>query len=285
MNTMADRVNADHHSPAISDREVRAVEGHARAIRIRSLQMVTKARASHIGSALSIVDILSVLYFGVLRGGHTADSQSRDRCILSKGHAVVSHYATLCELGILSEDEIESYGQASSRLMAHASHAVPGIEFSTGSLGHGLPFAVGKAMAAKMRGEDWRCYVVMSDGELDEGSNWEALLFAAHHKLHNVTAIIDANGLQSLDSVEQTLSLEPLVSKFEAFGCDVAEVDGHSVKALHSTLSKTSSRPQVVIARTTKGKGVSFMENRVEWHYKNPSAEQLAMAERELLNA
>jgi transketolase len=269
----------------LSYSEVREIEEHARAIRIRSLQMVTRAGASHIGSALSIVDILAVLYLAVIRSAVDPDSSIRDRCILSKGHAVVSLYATLCEIGVLSEEEIRGYGEASSRLMAHASHKVPGIEFSTGSLGHGLPFAVGKALAAKMRGEDWRCFVLMSDGELDEGSNWEALLFAAHHKLDNVTAIIDANGLQSLDTVEKTLNLEPIDSKLTAFGCEVSEVDGHSIAALYNSLTKKTKGPHVVVARTTKGKGVSFMENQVEWHYKNPTAEQLAKAESELSGA
>jgi transketolase len=257
----------------------------AMSIRLRSVRMVASAGASHIGSALSIVDILTVLYFQVLRYPGERGHQNRDRCILSKGHAVVGLYSTLCEIGILSEAEIDTYGEPGSALMAHASHHVPGVEFSTGSLGHGLPFAVGKALAARIQGESWRCFVILSDGELDEGSNWEALLFAAHHKLGSVTAIVDANGLQSLGTVTSTVNLEPLAAKFEAFGCDVVELDGHDRCALLAALSTTSDRPRVIIARTVKGKGVSFMENAVGWHYKSPNPEQLAMAEQELSRA
>ena len=167
--------------------------------------------------------------------------------------------------------------------MNHISHEVNGVEFSSGSLGHGLPFGVGKALAAKARDETWRSFVLLSDGEMDEGSNWEALMFAAHHKLTNLTAIIDYNKLQSLDSVANTLGLEPLVDKLDAFGCAVHEIDGHDNQRIAEALSVISDeKPTVIVAHTTKGKGVSFMENCVEWHYKNPSDEQLFMALAEL---
>lgn len=202
---------------------------------------------------------------------------------MSKGHACAAVYSTLAEVGILPREQLETYGSDFSWLMNHISHKVAGVEFSTGSLGHGLPFGAGKALAAKVRGETWRTFVLLSDGEMDEGANWEALMFSAHHKLANLTAIIDYNKLQSLDSVANTLELEPLVDKLTAFGCSVFEVDGHDHRQIFEALSNiTKGKPAVIVAHTTKGKGVSFMENRVDWHYKNPSDEQLAMALAEL---
>jgi transketolase len=267
------------------ERMVRDYDGIARSIRMRAVRMVARAGASHIGSALSIVDILTVLYFGILKHSDRPMESSRDRCILSKGHAVVALYSTLCEVGVLSEEQIATYGEPGSLLMAHASHHVDGIEFSTGSLGHGLPFAVGKALAARVRGLGWKCFVVMSDGELDEGSNWESFLFAGHHRLSGVVAIIDANGFQSLDTTANTLNLEPLGDKLRSFGWDVVDLDGHSYAELEAVLKVERIRPLAVIARTTKGKGVSYMEGRVEWHYKSPNPEQLLQAEKELTRA
>lgn len=258
-------------------------------IRRRALEMVTRARASHIGSALSITDIIAVLYGGVLRVNPVApDDPNRDRFILSKGHACVALYAVLAETGFIDPALLETYGTDGSPLMAHISHKVPGAEFSTGALGHGLPFGTGKALAAKRKSKDWRTIVVTSDGEWDEGSNWEAALFAAHHGLDNLLCIIDYNKLQSLTSVDETLRLEPLHSKFEAFGWAVQEVDGHDHDALSNALdpgSWPSGKPAMLIAHTIKGKGVSFMENRVEWHYRNPTPELLAQALAEIESA
>jgi len=258
-------------------------------IRRRALAMVTRARASHIGSALSIADIVAVLYGTVLRVDPTApDWPERDRFVLSKGHACVAVYAALAECGFFAPALLESYGDDHSPLMAHISHRVPGVEFSTGALGHGLPFGVGKAIAAARRRASWRTFVLMSDGELGEGSNWEACLFAAHHGLDRLVAIVDYNKLQSLGSVEQTLRLEPLADKFAAFGWAVREVDGHDYAALTDALGGgpwVSGKPSMLIAHTTKGKGVSFMENRVEWHYRNPDAALLAAALAELADA
>lgn len=244
--------------------------------------MVTRARASHIGSALSITDIVAVLYGRILRVDPGApDRPERDRFILSKGHACVAVYAALAETGFFDPALLETYGADGSALMAHISHKVPGAELSTGALGHGLPFGTGKALAAKRQGKDWRTVVLTSDGEWGEGSNWEAALFAAHHKLDNLLCIIDYNKLQSLTSVDDTLRLEPLHSKFEAFGWAVKEVDGHDHDALAAALDAASwpaGEPAMLIAHTTKGKGVSFMENKVEWHYRNPTPELLAQA-------
>jgi transketolase len=263
-----------------------STEDLARRIRRRALEMVTRARASHIGSALSITDIVAVLYGRTLRVDPAAPKHpERDRFILSKGHACVAVYAALAEAGFIDPALLQSYGADGSALMAHISHKVPGVEFSTGALGQGLPFGAGKALAAKQIGEAWRTVVLTSDGEWGEGSNWEAALFAAHHRLDNLLCIIDYNKLQSLTTVEETLRLEPLHAKFEAFGWAVQEVDGHDHCALASVLERTSwpaGQPAMLIAHTTKGKGVSFMEGRVEWHYRSPTAELLEEALTEL---
>jgi len=252
----------------------------AKRIRVNSLEMVHKAKASHIGSALSIADIVAVLYSEIMKFNPNNDvDPNRDRFILSKGHACVSVYSALYEIGFISKQEILTYGDDSSWLMNHISHKVTGVEFSTGALGHGLPVAVGKALAAKIGNKTWRTFVLLSDGEMDEGSNWEALMFASHHALSNLTAIIDYNKLQSLDSVSSTLGLEPLKEKLESFGCNVCQVDGHNHNALKEALTRQhSKKPTIIVANTVKGKGVSFMENEVLWHYKNPNNEELKAA-------
>lgn len=261
-------------------------EEFAKKLRSLSLQMVTRAKASHIGSALSITDILAVLYAKVLRVDPTQpDMPSRDRFILSKGHACVAVYAALAERDFFPALELETYGQDHSNLMNHISHKVPGVEFSTGALGHGLPFGVGKALVAKKIQADWRVFVLLSDGEMDEGSNWEALMFAAHHNLDNLVTIIDYNKLQSLTTIQKTLGLEPLADKLRAFGWSVKEVDGHNHDQLNQSLNSVPwelGKPSLLIAHTVKGKGISFMENKVEWHYRSPNAEQLAQALTEL---
>lgn len=254
----------------------------ARAIRGQALRMVTRARASHIGSALSIADIVAVLYGGALNVDPAAPKHpARDRFILSKGHACVAVYAALAETGFIDRALLETYGSEGSLLMAHISHKVPGAELSTGALGHGLPFGTGKALAARRSGQPWRTVVLTSDGEWNEGSNWEAAMFAAHHALDNLVCVLDYNKLQSLRSIDETLRLEPLHAKFEAFGWAVREVDGHDHAALHDALSPgpwEAGKPSMLIAHTVKGKGVPFMEGKVEWHYRNPTPELLAEA-------
>lgn len=251
-------------------------------IRAESVRMVARARASHIGGALSMTDILAVLYADILRirPGDSGWSQ-RDRFILSKGHSTAALYATLALKGFLPLLELETYGQDGSRLMAHVSHKVPGVEFSTGSLGHGLPYGAGRALAAKRKGLDWRVYVMLSDGELDEGSNWEAILFAPQHRLDNLVAIIDYNKIQSMGSVSEVMELHPLADKFRAFRWSVREVDGHDHGQLTTALASVPwepGKPNVLIAHTVKGKGVSFMENKLQWHYSSPEGDQLAAA-------
>jgi transketolase len=255
-------------------------------IRAHALRMVALANASHIGSCLSIADILAVLFTRVLRiDPVNVSDPDRDRFILSKGHAAAILYACLAERGFIPTAELATYCQSGSRLTGHVSHGVPGVEVSTGSLGHGLPIAVGFSLAARADARPSRVICLLSDGECDEGSNWEAILFAPHHKLDNLTAIVDFNKIQSFGRVSEVLELEPFAEKWRAFGWHVIEVDGHDLKALDVALSTASSqpgRPTVVIAHTVKGKGVSFMEDRLEWHYKSPSVEQLERALREI---
>ena len=251
--------------------ELKAIQKMAKKIRIDSLKMVHRAKASHIGSALSCADILAVL----------RSDFAEDKLILSKGHATVALYAALKHSSY--NLNLEEYGQNGSPLMHHASHKVPGVEWSTGSLGHGLPVGVGKAMGihpSKVR-------VLVSDGELQEGSNWEAIMFAAHHNLNNLTMIVDYNNLQSITTVDETLSLEPLAAKLRAFGWDVQDIDGHDPRYIFKALIRTldAEKPTAIICRTTKGKGVSFMENKVEWHYKYPDEKQLIQAITEIENA
>jgi transketolase len=248
--------------------------------------MVHQAKASHLGGALSMADLLAVLYDGVLRVRPEEPRwPERDRFILSKGHSCTALYATLALQGFFPVEELDTYSRDGSRLMAHISHRVPGVEFSTGSLGHGLPFACGKALAAKRQGLSWRVWVMLSDGELDEGSNWEAILFAPQHRLDNLTVIVDYNQIQSLGRVSEVIELGPLADKFRAFRWSVREVDGHNheaIRAALTTLPWEPGRPICLIAHTVKGKGVSFMEQKLAWHYKSPDASQLEQALKEL---
>lgn len=261
----------------------------AKEIRKKSLRMVVKSKASHIGSALSMTDILAVLYFDILNVfPDNPLHPDRDMFVLSKGHACVSLYAVLGLKRFFDMKELETYGQNDSDFMNHISHKVPGVEFSTGSLGHGLPFATGKALASKIKKNENLVYVVVGDGELDEGSNWEALLFAAHHNLNNLIIIVDYNNLQSLTTVAETINIEPLKDKFIAFGCNVFEVDGHNHDELFNVFNKVKDnkeRPIVIIAKTVKGKGVSYMENKVKWHYSTPNQNELELALTEIENA
>jgi transketolase len=255
-------------------------------IRRQALRMVSAAKASHLGGALSMADLLAVLYAEILRV-RPADPAwpERDRFILSKGHCCSALYATLALQGFFPLDELATYGRDGSRLMAHVSHKVPGVEFSTGSLGHGLPFACGKALAAKRRKLSWRTFALLSDGELDEGSNWEAILFAPQHGLEDLTLIVDHNHIQSLGTVKEVIDLDPLADKFRAFRWAVREVDGHDHAAICAALRGAPwepGRPNCLIAHTVKGKGVDFMEDKLLWHYRTPDAAQLAEALRQL---
>ncbi len=254
----------------------------AAAIRAHTVQMVHRVNASHVGGGLSMADLLAVLYEDVLRV-HPAEPRhpDRDRFILSKGHTCAALYATLALKGFFPVEELQEFGRDGSRLMTHISHKVPGVEFSTGSLGHGLGFACGKALAAKRQKKDWRTFVMLSDGELDEGSNWEAILFAPHHRLDNLVAIVDYNKIQSLGNVKDVLDLAPLADKFRAFNWAVKEIDGHDHEAIGAALMKLPfepGKPGCLIAHTVKGKGVDFMEDKLLWHYRTPDAGQVKSA-------
>ena len=240
-------------------------------VRKSILKIANSSQCSHIGSNLSIVDILTILYIKFLKN-------KKNYFILSKGHACLALYCVLKEMRFITEKTLNSFGKNDSILMSHASHKVPGIELSTGSLGHGLPVATGVALADKINKIKKKTFVLLSDGELDEGSNWESLLFSSHHKLNNLVIIIDYNKLQSIDFVKNTLNLEPLKQKFQSFGCKVVSVDGHNFKQLEKVLSSSSTKPLVIIANTIKGKGVSFMENSVLWHYKSLNSEDYQKA-------
>jgi transketolase len=251
-------------------------------IRAHSLRMVSKANSSHIGSCLSMADLLAVLYGGALQiDSAQLQWAERDRFILSKGHGAAVLYAVLAERGFFPVSWLDDYAQEGSLLLGHASHHVPGVELSTGALGHGLPVACGMALAGKRERHRYRVFVMLSDGELDEGSNWEAILFAPQQKLDNLVAIVDYNKIQSFGSVKDVLDLAPLAEKWRAFRWAVREIDGHDHAQIAAALSEAPfeiGRPSVIIAHTVKGKGVSFMENQLAWHYKAPNADQLALA-------
>ena len=256
-------------------------------IRLHAINMTSSGGSSHVGSILSIADILAVLYGSILNyKSNSPGWEGRDRFILSKGHAGAGVYAALAESGFMSTDMLKTHYQDGSDLSGHVSHkGIPGVEFSTGSLGHGLPVATGMALAAKINNKSHNVYVLMSDGECDEGSNWEAALFAPHHKLDNLVVIIDRNKLQSIHSTEDTLGLEPFVDKWQAFGWNVIEVDGHNHEQLLSACgSKVVGKPLCIVANTIKGKGISFMENQVLWHYRSPQGEEYDAAINELEN-
>ena len=243
-------------------------------IRRHGIEMTHLSGGSHIASILSVADIVAVLYSDVLRFDPCDPKLAdRDRFVLSKGHAGAAIYAALAEKGFFDVEQLKTHYQNGSILSGHVSHkGVRGVEFSTGSLGHGLPVAAGMAQAAKLDGKNHRVYVVMGDGECDEGSVWEAALYANHYNLNNLIAIIDHNKMQSLDFCENTLKLSPFADKWKSFGWNVLDIDGHDHEALLDAFHRAaqSERPTVIIANTVKGKGVSFMEFDILWHYRFP---------------
>lgn len=255
----------------------------ARRIRLRSLRMIDRARSSHVGSAFSMADLLAVLYSGILRVDPSRpDWPDRDRFVLSKGHAAAPLYAVLAERGFFPAAWLDDFYLDGSHLAGHASHSgVPGVEISTGSLGHGLPIACGMAVAGKKDQKSYRVFALLSDGECDEGSTWEAALFAPHHGLDNLVVIVDYNKIQSLGTVREVLDLEPFADKWRAFGWAVEEIDGHNIEQIETVLSKVPlapGKPTCAVAHTIKGKGVSFMENKLLWHYRSPDREEMAKA-------
>lgn len=252
----------------------------ALATRRHVLRMTHLGRSSHVASCLSCADILSVLYADVLRHDPSNPGwPDRDRLILSKGHAGAAIYAVLAECGYSSTSVLDSHYADGSNLSGHVSHVgVPGVDVSTGALGHGLSIGTGMALAAKRRRLGFRTFVVLGDGECDEGSVWEAAMFAGHHRLGDLVAIVDCNGYQSLTTTTETLDLEPFPEKWRAFGWEVEELDGHDHRALRAALHRRTDAPLALIARTIKGKGVSYMEHDVLWHYRSPDDLELAAA-------
>ena len=259
------------------------LERVARQVRRRDLQAVFEAGAGHIGGEMSAIDILTALYFRVLRvWPDQPKNPERDRFVLSKGHTACALYVTLAKRGFLPEDELSTFLKPHSRLNGHPNcNKVPGVETNTGPLGHGLPVAVGMAKAAKLQGAGWHTYVMTGDGEMQEGSNWEAIMAAAQFKLDNLTLIIDHNRFQQGAALCDTNNLAPLRPKLEAFGWEVTEINGNDMAEIVPALEHRGTRPRCIVAHTNKGQGISFMQDRVEWHHKVPNAEQykIAMAE------
>jgi transketolase len=253
--------------------------------RSTDLRMIGRAGLGHVGGDLSVLDILTTLFFAVLRVDPEEPGWAdRDRFVLSKGHTAGALYTTLAAAGFFGEAELQTFAGPLSPLNGHPNRTkVPGVETNTGPLGHGLPVAVGMAVAAKLAGSQRQVYVVLGDGELQEGSNWEAAMTAGHRGLGNLTAVVDRNRLQQGARTEATNALDPLDDKWRSFGWDVVELDGHDHLALLAAFEgERGERPRCVIANTTKGRGVSFMEDRVEWHHKVPTSEQITVAVAEL---
>lgn len=263
------------------------LEKIAKDIRKKIFIMIYKAGSGHIAPSFSCVEILVALYYKILKfDPKNYKSVDRDRFILSKGHACAALYTILAEKGLIEKDKLSTFCKCGSILGGHPeTHLVPGVEMSTGSLGHGLSFGAGVAFAGKLDKKDYRVFTLLSDGECQEGNIWEAAMFASHHKLDNLIAIIDKNNMQSLDKTENVLSLQPFADKWKSFGWNVREIDGHNISEIVNALESipfTKNKPSVVIADTIKGKGISFMENVPIWHYRLPNKEELKIALKEL---
>ncbi len=240
------------------------------------------AGVGHIGSALSIADLIGVLYQDILKIDDTKNPE-RDRFILSKGHAVLALYAVLFLKGFLTKEQLDSYCTEGTGIAVHPKHFLPGIEFTTGSLGQGVSFAVGAALSAKIQKSQRRIYCLVSDAELNEGSFWEAILFAAHHKLYNLCIMLDLNGQQALGRTENVINISDIAKKMQDFDFVVSEIDGHSHDEIKKSLKNLSTaKPTFVVAHTISGKGISFMEKSVPWHYKSMSDEEYKQALKEL---
>ncbi|MBT4513000.1 MAG: transketolase [Chloroflexi bacterium] len=269
-----------------SDARIARYKAFATQIRAHVLRMTHRAKSSHIGGCFSIADLLAVLYNGILQVDHTQPNMpDRDRFIISKGHVAAAVYATLAERGFFPLEWLDTFYQDGSHLPGHVTYGVPGAEASTGSLGHGLSISCGIALAGKRDNRSYRVFTLLGDGECDEGSIWEAALFAPHHHLDNLVAIIDYNKIQSFGMVKEVLDLDPLAEKWRAFGWAVKEIDGHDINQIENSLQNVPfepEQPSCIIAHTIKGKGISFMENQLAWHYRHPNDEELQQALAEL---
>lgn len=252
-----------------------------RDIRLIILEQSKRAHVGHIGSALSVADIIAALYGRVLRLS-TPDDPDRDRFILSKGHAALALYAALALRGIIPNEQLNTFCADGSLLGVHPEHDLPGVDFCSGSLGQGLSIGAGAALAARLQHSRRRVFVLLSDAECNEGAIWEAAMFAAHHRLGNLTAIIDLNGQQALGYTKEVCNIPNMAERWRAFGWDADEIDGHDVDALAEKMAHPGGdHPQMLVARTTFGKGVSFMQNQIKWHYlpMTPDEYQQALAE------
>ncbi|MPY50344.1 transketolase [Streptomyces sp. K1PN6] len=259
--------------------------GIATSVRRDILTTIQSAGMGHVGGDLSVTDLLVTALWGTLRlDPRDPGAPERDRFVLSKGHCAAALYSALASCGFFPRARLSEFMAPLSPLNGHPARLkVPGVETNTGPLGHGLPVATGCALGARLRGESWRTVVVLGDGEMQEGSNWEAAMTAAHYELGNLTAVVDRNRLQQGARTEDTTALDPLDAKWASFGWEVRDIDGHDHQAIKEAYTPSSTgRPVAVIAHTVKGKGVSFMEDRVEWHHKVPTDEQVRLALEEL---
>lgn len=275
-----------NHQQKISWEELAEFSAKAKRLRWEIIDMITKAKGSHIGPSLSLVELLLVLYEKILRidPRHPLDP-GRDRFILSKGHGCATLYAVLADKGFFGKEELGTFIQAGSRLGGHPEmQKAPGLEISAGSLAHGLAIAAGTALAAKLNGRRYQTYCLLGDGECEEGAIWESALFSAQHKLDNLTAIVDYNKLQCSGAVCEIMDLEPLDEKWRAFGWETVVIDGHNVEEILAALTKPrlAGKPRAIIANTVKGKGVSFMEGERRFHSMLPNEEELKVAKKEL---
>lgn len=266
-------------SATVEQLEKKAIE-----LRKRTFQLVYEGKTGHTGSDLSCTDILTTLYYYVMNvDSSNPENPDRDRYIQSKGHAVEILWSVLADKGFIDEDELKTFSQFNSRLIGHPNNQVDGIEMNTGSLGHGLSVATGIALAGQLDKKDYRTYTLMGDGELAEGSVWEAAMAASNYKLENLTGIIDHNGLQITGKTVDVMNSEPLKEKWEAFGWYVIQVDGNNIQELMNAFDsrENGNSPKMIIADTVKGKGVSFAENQSGWHHKVPTDEEYQQAMKE----
>lgn len=268
-------------------KDINEIQKTANRIRSMALKMAHNANESHSGGALSMADIVAVLFTGYIDASLIKEKNpQRERFILSKGHCCATYYAMLAELGILdTEDLLKGFAQNGTQFFAHTAHQLPGVELSTGSLGHGLPVACGLALGAKKSGMNFKVYCLVGDGEMNEGSNWEAIAFAAHHHLDNLCLIIDKNQMQAMGNTKDILCLDPMPEKLEAFNWEVTDIDGNNIEDVISAFDQfqhNTDKPFVVIANTIKGKGVSFMEHNLKFHYSAPKDDELKQALEEL---
>ncbi|MDK2805159.1 MAG: transketolase [Thermoanaerobacterium sp.] len=256
-------------------------------IRLEVINMIYESKTGHTGGSLSSADILTVLYYNVMNvDPNNPNWEERDRFILSKGHSVEAYYSVLADKGYFPKEELKTYCKFGTRLIGHPNNKIPGVEMNTGALGHGLSIAVGMALGAKMDNKSYRVFALMGDGELAEGSNWEAAMAASNYKLNNLIGIVDRNKLQISGNTEEVMSLEPLEDKWRSFGWDVLTTDGNDIKKLlytfNAAIASTNDKPKLILAYTTKGKGISFIENKANWHHRVPTEEEYKAAVSEL---